>query len=109
LLLCAICEKLKLRARTKNTIKMPTMSRLRNALGRLRRALPKTDFMKHKHEDCANFRDWLLLSLNPIRSNTIAHYQLRREKRGAICFSNKLDKIQPILILLNTNKKIKEQ
>jgi hypothetical protein len=31
------------------------MSWLRNALGRLRRALPKTTFMKHKHEDCANF------------------------------------------------------
>jgi hypothetical protein len=31
------------------------MSWLRNALGRLRRALPKMDFMKNKNEDCANF------------------------------------------------------
>ena len=33
------------------------MSLLRNAFGRLRRGLPTMDFMKNKHEDCANFYD----------------------------------------------------
>ena len=33
------------------------MSLLRNAFGRLRRGLPTMDFMKNKHEDCANFDD----------------------------------------------------
>ena len=31
------------------------MGVLRNTLQRFRRGLPKMDFMKHKHEDCANF------------------------------------------------------
>ena len=40
---------------TEKSGKVSRMSWLRNALGRLRRALPKMDFMEHKHEDCANF------------------------------------------------------
>lgn len=31
------------------------MSLLRNALRRLRRGVPTMDFLKNKHEDCANF------------------------------------------------------
>jgi len=40
---------------TENTWTVSRMSMLRNALGRLRRGFPKMDFMKNKHEDCANF------------------------------------------------------
>ena len=38
-----------------NTWKVSRTSLLRNALKRLRRGFPKMDFIKGKHEDCANF------------------------------------------------------
>jgi len=38
-----------------NTWKVSRTSLLRNALRRLRRGFPKMDFIKGKHEDCANF------------------------------------------------------
>ena len=31
------------------------MSLLKNALQRMRRGVPRMDFLKNKHEDCANF------------------------------------------------------
>jgi hypothetical protein len=34
---------------------MSKMSFLKNAIRRLRRGVPKMDFLKKKHEDCANF------------------------------------------------------
>ena len=40
---------------TENTWNVSRTSLLRNALRRLRRGFPKMDFMKNKHEDCANF------------------------------------------------------
>ena len=40
---------------TENHWEDQRMSLLRNILHRLRRGLPKTDFLKNKHEDCANF------------------------------------------------------
>ena len=36
---------------------MSRISLLRNALRRLRRGVPKMDFLKNKHEDCANFEN----------------------------------------------------
>ena len=36
-------------------LKVSRMGLLGNALKRIRRGFPKMDFMKNKHEDCANF------------------------------------------------------
>ena len=65
--------------------KVPRMSWLRNALGRLRRALPKMDFMKNKHEDCANFdngtcRVFHFTNLDP-KGTACPHFKAKKEKK----------------------------
>ena len=65
---------------------------LRNALQRFRRGLPKMDFMKNKHEDCANFdngtcmtapRIFNLTNLPP-KGQACPHFRARKIEKTEI-------------------------
>lgn len=48
-------SKIKLLLEKNKSIKVGFVCLFKNALNRLRNAAPRTDFYKHKHEDCENF------------------------------------------------------
>lgn len=62
------------------------MGLFRNALNRFRCGLPKTDFMKNKHEDCVNFdngtckaapRIFKITNLNP-KGQACPHFKAKK-------------------------------
>jgi hypothetical protein len=93
------------------------MSWLRNALGRLRRALPKMDFMKNKHEDCTNFdngtcRFFHFTNVDP-KGQACPHFKakIKGEAESSARNCQKLENVQESLDILtisdNTNASIK--
>jgi hypothetical protein len=62
--------------------KVPRMNRLQRIMRRLRRKFPTADFMKHKHEECANFENgrckFYHITVNP-KGNACPHFKAKKK------------------------------
>jgi len=60
------------------------MNRLRRIMRQLRRKLPTTDFVEHKHGECANFENGrckvLHITVNP-NGNACPHFKDKKKKQ----------------------------
>jgi hypothetical protein len=58
------------------------MNRLQRIMKQLRRKFPTTDFMKHKHEECANFENgrckFYHITVNP-KGNACPHFKDKKK------------------------------